>query len=59
MRTSNTIERSDREVRRRTRAVGTFPNGGSALMVVTPRLKYVAKSEWRSRRYLDAVPPGE
>lgn len=40
-------------IRRRTRVVGTFPDGKSALMLVTARLKYVAGSEWGSRRYLD------
>ena len=39
---------------RRTRVVGTFPNGKSALMLVAAHLKYVADSEWGSRRYLDA-----
>lgn len=47
------IERLNREIRRRTRVVGTFPDGNSALMLVTARLKYVADSEWGSRRYLD------
>ena len=42
-----------REIRRRTRVVGTFPDGNSALMLVTARLKCVADSEWGSRRYLD------
>lgn len=53
--TNNAIERLNREVRRRTRAVGTFPDGKSALMLVTARLKYVAESEWGSRRYLDVT----
>jgi putative transposase len=53
IRTSNAIERTSREIRRRTRVVGTFPDGRSALMLVTARLKYVAESEWGSRRYLD------
>lgn len=53
IRTNNAIERLNREIRRRTRVVGTFPNGKSALMLVTARLKYVAESEWGSRRYLD------
>ena len=35
--------------------VGTFPDGRSALMLVTARLKYVAESEWGSRRYLDVT----
>lgn len=53
IRTNNAIERLNREIRRRTRVVGTFPDGKSALMLVTARLKYVAVSEWGSRRYLD------
>lgn len=54
IRTTNAIERLNREIRRRTRMMGTFPDGKSALMLVTARLKYVAESEWGSRRYLDA-----
>ena len=53
IRTSNAIERLNREIRRRTRVVGTFLDGKSALMLVAARLKYVADSEWGSRRYLD------
>lgn len=53
IRTNNAIERLNRETRRRTRVVGTFPDGKSALMLVTARLKYAAESEWGSRRYLD------
>ena len=53
IRTNNAIERLNREIRRRTRVVGTFPDGRSALMLVTARLKYVADSERGSRRYLD------
>ena len=45
----------NREIRRRTRVVGTFPDGRSALMLVTARLKYVAESSWGSRRYLDVT----
>ena len=55
IRTDNAIERLNREVRRRTRVVGAFPDGKSALMLVTARLKYVAESEWGSRRYLDVT----
>lgn len=53
IRTNNAIERLNREIRRRTRVVGTFPDGKSALMFATARLKYIAESEWGSRRYLD------
>lgn len=55
IRTNNAIERLNREIRRRTRVVGTFPDGKSALMLVAARLKYVAESEWGSRRYLDVT----
>lgn len=53
IRTNDAIERLNREIRRRTRAAGTFPDGKSAIMLVTARLKHVAESEWGSRRYLD------
>ena len=33
IRTNNVIERLNREIRRRTRVVGTFPDGNSALML--------------------------
>ena len=44
---------SPREIRRRTRVVGTFPDGNSVLMLVTARLKYIVEHEWGKRRYLD------
>ena len=49
----NAIERLNREIRRRARVVGTFPDGKSALMPVTARLKYIVENEWGRRRYLD------
>lgn len=54
IRTNNAIDRLNREIRRRTRVVGTFPDGKSALILVVARLKYVADSEWGSCRYPDA-----
>lgn len=53
IRTNNRIERIIREIRRRTRAVGTFPDGNSTLMLATARLKYIVEQEWGKRRYLD------
>lgn len=53
IKTNNAIERLNREIRRRTRVVGTFPDGKSALMPVTARLKYIVENEWGRRRYLD------
>ena len=53
IRTNNGIERFNREIRRRTRVVGTFPDGNSTLMLVTARLKYIVEHEWGKRKYLD------
>ena len=53
LRTNNPMERLNREVRRRTRVVGAFPDGQSALMLVAARLRHVAGTRWGSRRYLD------
>ena len=47
------MPKTNHEIRRRTRVIGTFPDGKSALTLVTAKLKYVADSEWGSRRYLD------
>ena len=52
IRTNNVIERMNREIRRRTRVVGTFPDGKSALMPVCARLRYVSGKEWGTKRYL-------
>ena len=46
------IERMNREIRWRTRVVGIFPDGRSALMLVCARLRYVSGEEWGSKRYL-------
>lgn len=53
IRTNNGIERMNRKIRRHTRVVGTFPDGNSALMLATARLKYIAENEWGKRRYLN------
>ena len=53
IRTNNMIERLDREIRRRTRVVGSFPDGRSALMLVCARIRYVTANQWSTRRYLD------
>jgi transposase-like protein len=46
IRTNNGIERIMKEIRRRTRVVGSFPDGNSALMLVCARLRHVASSNW-------------
>jgi len=53
IRTNNTLERLNREVKRRTRSIGAFPDGESALMLVCARLRYVAGHDWGERLYLN------
>ncbi len=53
LRTNNPLERLNREVRRRTRVVGAFPDGQSALMLTAARLRHVAGTKWGTRKYLD------
>ena len=51
--TNTTIERLNREIKRRTRAIGTFPDGQSALMLVCAKLRHVAGTQWGTRRYMN------
>ena len=53
LRTNNPLERLIKEVRRRTRVVGAFPDGKSALMLVAARLRHVSGTKWGTRRYID------
>jgi transposase-like protein len=53
LRTNNPLERIMREIRRRTRVVGCFPDGNSALMLATARLRHIAGTKWSTRRYMD------
>ena len=52
VRTNNPLERIIREIRRRTRVLGAFPDGHSALMLVAARLRHIASTKWGKRRYL-------
>lgn len=53
VRTNNVLERIMREIRRRTRVVGNFPDGKSAVMLVAARLRHIAGTRWGKRVYLD------
>ena len=53
IRTNNVIERLNREIRHRTRVVGTFPDGKSALMLVCARLRHVAGTQWGNKKYMN------
>ena len=52
IRTNNMLERVMREIRRRTRVVGCFPDGNSALMLAAARLRHIAGTKWGLRRYM-------
>lgn len=53
IRTNNAIERLNREIRRRTRVVGAFSDGNSALMLVCARLRHVAGTQWGNKKYMN------
>lgn len=53
IRTTSMLERLLREVRRRTRVVGNFPDGNSAVMLVAARLRHVSGTKWGNQTYLD------
>jgi hypothetical protein len=48
-----TLERILREIRRRTRVVGAFPYGQSALNLAAARLRHIAGTGWSTKRYLN------
>jgi len=56
IRTNNPLERIIREIRRRTKVVGAFPDGESALNLAAARLRHIAGTHWSTRRYLDLQP---
>ena len=53
IRTNNVMEWLNREIRRRTRVVGCFPDGNSALMLVCARLRHVAGTQWGNKKYMN------
>jgi transposase-like protein len=53
IRTNNMLERIMKEIRRRTRVVGSFPDGNSALMLSAARLRHIAGTKWSSACYLN------
>jgi putative transposase len=53
IRTNNPLERVMREIRRRSRVVGCFPDGNSAVMLAAARLRHIAGTRWGTRRYMN------
>lgn len=56
IRTHNPMERIIREIRGRTRVVGAFPDGQSAVMHCAARLRHIAGTKWGTRRYQNMEP---
>lgn len=50
LRTSNLIERHNKELKRRTKVIGVFPNEASCLRLITAKLMELDE-EWMGRRY--------
>jgi putative transposase len=53
LKTNNPMERLLKEARRRTKVVGAFPDGHSALMLVAARLRHVSTTQWGTRKYMN------
>ena len=53
IKTNNPMERLLKEARRRTKVVGAFPDGNSALMLVAARLRHVSSTNWGTRKYMN------
>jgi len=53
LKTNNPMERLLKEARRRTKVVGAFPDGHSALMLVAARLRHVSATNWGTRKYMN------
>lgn len=53
LRSNNPLERIMKEIRRRTRVIGSFPDGKSAIMLVGARLRHVASTKWGTRKYMN------
>jgi putative transposase len=56
LRTNNPLERIMREIRRRTRVVGAFPDGQSCLNLAAARLRHIAGTKWSTRKYMNMAP---
>ena len=50
---NNPLERLMREIRRRTRVLGAFPDGQSALNLAAAKLRHIAGTRWSAKRYLN------
>jgi transposase-like protein len=50
--TNNMLENIMKQIRRRTRVVGAFPDGNSAVMLAAARLRHISGTQWGSKQYM-------
>ena len=55
-RTNNPLERLIKEIRRRTKVAGAFPDGQSCLCLAAARLQHVAGTQWSTLKHIDMDP---
>ena len=53
IRTNNLLERLNKEIRRRTRVVGSFPDAESAIMLIAARLRHTMAGKWGTVKYMN------
>jgi len=56
IRTNNPLERIMKEIRRRTKVVGAFPDGQCCLKLAAARLRHIAGSKWSTRKCMNMAP---
>ena len=54
LRTNNTLERITKEIRRITHAIGAFPDGYSAMMLVGARLRHISTTKKKTHQCLNS-----
>jgi transposase-like protein len=57
LRTSNSIERVNQELKRRTRVASLFPNEASLLRLISALLSEISDEWATSKIYLNMIPP--
>ncbi|KEJ92022.1 hypothetical protein EH55_06470 [Synergistes jonesii] len=58
IRTNNLLERLNKEIRRRTRVVHSFPDTGSAIILIAARLCHTMAGKWGAARYMEELLKG-
>ena len=50
--TNNMLKNIMKQIRRRTRIVGAFPDGNSAVMLAAARLRHISGTQWGIKQYM-------